>query len=63
MHFDLLVGGGRVVPIEERRDRVRAEAERLEALGASVILESDTPEFDHFFIAMRDPEGNEFDVV
>jgi uncharacterized glyoxalase superfamily protein PhnB len=51
------------VPISERRDRVRAEAERLEALGASVILESDTPEFDHFFIAMRDPEGNEFDVV
>jgi hypothetical protein len=63
MHFDLLVGGGRVVPISERRERVRAEAERLEAFGASVVLESDTPEFDHFFIAMRDPEGNEFDVV
>jgi hypothetical protein len=63
LHFDLMVGGGRAVPIEDRKRRVRTEAERLVALGASVTRESDTPEHDHFFIAMRDPEGNEFDVV
>ena len=62
-HFDLLVGGGRSIPIVERKRRVRAEAERLSSLGATVTTESDTPEYDHFFVAMRDPEGNEFDIV
>jgi len=63
MHFDLLVGGGRTVPIEERRARVRSEAQRLTALGAEVIAEGDSPDIDHFFISMHDPEGNEFDIV
>lgn len=63
LHFDLLVGGGRSQSIDERKRRVRAEAGRLAGLGATVISESDAEEFDHFFIAMRDPEGNEFDVV
>jgi hypothetical protein len=63
LHFDLLVGGGRSVPLVERQQRVRAEGERLTKLGASVIFEKETPEYDHFFIAMQDPEGNEFDIV
>lgn len=63
LHFDLLVGGGRTLPIEERKQRVRAEAERLAAAGAVELQQVDTPEYDHFFIAMVDPEGNEFDVV
>lgn len=63
LHFDLVVGGGRSVPIDERKHRVRAEAQRLMQLGATTTHESETPEFDHFFIAMKDPEGNEFDVV
>jgi hypothetical protein len=63
IHFDLLVGGGRSVPIDERKRRVRAEAERLTAIGAAVTLERHTPEYDHFAVAMQDPEGNEFDIV
>ena len=63
LHFDLIVGGGRSVPMAERKQRVRAEADRLTRLGATVTGESDTPEYDHFFIAMQDPEGNEFDIV
>ena len=63
LHFDLLVGGGRSVSIEERRARVRDEASRLASAGAVIIGETDSPDFDHFFIAMTDPEGNEFDIV
>lgn len=63
IHFDLLVGGGRSVPIEERRKRVRAEASRLSDAGASLIREMDSPDAGHFAIAMADPEGNEFDLV
>ena len=62
-HFDLLVGGGRTVPIETRRQRVRAESARLVGLGASQLREMDSPQYDHFAIAMSDPEGNEFDIV
>lgn len=62
-HFDVLVGGGRTNPIEERMRLVRAKAEALADLGATVIAEHHTPEVDHFFIAMADPEGNEFDIV
>ena len=63
LHFDLLVGGGRSVPIEERIERVIAEADRLLAAGATERHRKHTPEQDHFFIGMADPEGNEFDVV
>jgi len=63
LHFDLLVGGGRTVPIAERKRRVMAEAARLTAAGATEIRVMDSPEIDHYVIAMADPEGNEFDVV
>ena len=63
IHFDVLVGGGRSVPMHRRRSRVNAEADRLEALGATVIRVMDSPDLDHYAIAMADPEGNEFDVV
>ena len=63
MHFDLLVGGGRSVPLDERKARVRAEAARLVGLGATERHVMDSPEIEHFAIAMADPEGNEFDVV
>ena len=63
LHFDLLVGGGRKVPIEVRKERVRAEAARLVGIGATQVGEMDSPEYDHFAIAMADPEGNEFDIV
>jgi Glyoxalase-like domain len=63
LHFDLRVGGGRSSPIETRMERVIAEADRLIEAGATERLRMHTPEHDHFFIGMADPEGNEFDVV
>jgi len=63
LHFDLLVGGGRKLPIEQRIANVDAEVARLEDLGASVHKRLHSPEVDHYFVSMRDPEGNEFDVV
>lgn len=63
LHFDVLVGGGRRVPLEERKRRVDAEVKRLEALGGAVRVVMDSPEHDHYFVGMDDPEGNEFDVV
>ena len=48
-----------------RRKRVDAEARRLCDLGAT--LQSDLSEeleagLDHYAVALRDPEGNEFDI-
>jgi hypothetical protein len=63
LHFDLLVGGGRGVPLDQRKQRVLAEGERLSRSGATERHVMDSPEFDHFFLAMADPEGNEFDIV
>lgn len=63
LHFDLLVGGGRSVPIDTRMERVVAEADRLIAAGATERHRQHTPGIDHFFIGLADPEGNEFDVV
>lgn len=63
LHFDLLVGGGRSVPRDERRRRVDAEAARLVSLGATERHTMDAPEQDHYARAMSDPEGNEFDIV
>jgi Glyoxalase-like domain len=63
LHFDLLVGGGRSASIETRMERVIATAARLTGLGATERRRMHTPEQDHFFIGMVDPEGNEFDVV
>ena len=63
LHFDLLVGGGRSVPIAERRERVIAEAARLASAGGVERHRKDSPDIDDFFIGMADPEGNEFDVV
>lgn len=49
LHFDLGVSGGRGVPLDRRRARVDAEADRLVAAGATRTQEVPT-------------EGNEFDV-
>jgi hypothetical protein len=50
VHLDLKVG----------RDRVDDEVERLEQLGAAVLMHVDIPGSQH--VTMTDPEGNEFDV-
>jgi Glyoxalase-like domain len=62
IHLDITVGGGRDVPIETRRQRVDAEAERLAALGATIAGAIPDEGLDHYAVAMRDPEGNEFDI-
>lgn len=60
LHLDLEIGGGRRTPIEERRRRIRAEADRLVAAGARLLTELDRGGLDHVAIVMQDPEGNEF---
>jgi hypothetical protein len=60
VHFDLNVGGGHEVPVEERRTRVDAEAQRLVGLGAELVQSFD--QRGEYWVGMRDPEGNEFDL-
>ncbi|MGW2476120.1 VOC family protein [Streptomyces sp. NPDC001665] len=62
-HFDLKVGGGRAVPLEVRRQRVDATVARLVGAGATVAEVRNLPDMEFYATAMRDPEGNEFDVV
>jgi len=63
LHLDLKVGGGRSVPLPQRRSRVEARVAELSAAGAATIRVSDVPEEDHYAVLMGDPEGNEFCVV
>ncbi|WP_407317931.1 VOC family protein [Isoptericola halotolerans] len=56
VHLDLDVGAGRTG--DERLPVLRAEAERLTALGATVVNEG--AELGDVWIVMQDPEGNEF---
>ncbi|HYZ55658.1 MAG TPA: VOC family protein [Streptosporangiaceae bacterium] len=62
LHLDIHASGGRAVPMATRRQRVDAEARRLAGLGATIAGEVDTSGLDHYAVAMRDPEGNEFDI-
>ena len=61
LHLDLNVSGGSAASMDERKARIMAEVERLEALGASDrrgAMEQD----GEFWVRMNDPEGNEFCV-
>lgn len=60
VHLDLNVSGGRDAPADERRARVDAAVERLVALGAEHVRTYE--ERGERWIAMRDPEGTEFDL-
>jgi Glyoxalase-like domain len=60
VHMDLNVSGGRGVALETRRERVNAEAQRLEQLGASRVRAME--QRAEYWIVMQDPEGNEFCV-
>ena len=62
LHIDLHAGGGRDQPLEARRARVEAEAERLVALGATRKPAFADEGLDHYAVALLDPEGNEFDI-
>ena len=64
MHLDLQVSGGRHLAGELRTERIRAETERLVALGARVVEEFPSPGAPHVdHVWMADPEGNDFCVV
>jgi hypothetical protein len=63
VHLDLKVSGGRAVPLPERRERIEAEAARLEALGATRLRVLAADGVDHYGVVMQDPEGNEFCVA
>lgn len=62
LHVDIHASGERTDPIETRRKRVDAEADRLVGLGAvkAVVMYEDG--VDHYAVGMKDPEGNEFDI-
>ncbi len=56
---------GQDLPIETRKKRVDAEALRLCDLGATLVndLSEELEEgVDHYAVALKDPEGNEFDI-
>lgn len=60
LHLDVVVAGGRDVPKSVRRPAVDAEAERLVALGASIVRVLHAEGSEHYGVVMRDPQGNEF---
>jgi hypothetical protein len=62
LHVDIHASGPRTDPIEIRRRRVDAEAERLVGLGATNTGVLDEEGLDHYAVGMKDPEGNEFDI-
>jgi hypothetical protein len=56
VHFDINVGAD--LQGDERIARVKEEADRIEALGAT--RQREATERGEFWIVMQDPEGNEF---
>jgi len=62
LHIDIHASGERTDPIETRRKRVDAEAERLVGLGATRTVVMYEEGVDHYAVGMKDPEGNEFDI-
>jgi len=61
-HIDVRASDGRKTPLADRRDKVEAEATRLEGLGATRVRTISEEGMDHYAVAMLDPEGNEFDI-
>ena len=62
LYLDITVSGGRANPIQTRLRLIDAEAQRLEALGATLVKVICEDGMDHHGVALRDPEGNEFDI-
>ena len=60
VHLDLNVSGGLSTPVEARRERVDAEADRLRGLGATRVRAGE--EHGEYWVVLQDPEGNEFCV-
>jgi hypothetical protein len=60
VHLDINASGGLRATIDERKEQVRAEVERLLKLGATEQREWE--EQGEYWVVMLDPEGNEFCV-
>lgn len=58
LHLDIAASGGRDVPLDERKHRVDAEADRLAQAGATMV--EPVAQRDEYWVVMQDPEGNEF---
>jgi hypothetical protein len=56
LHLDIKVAPG--LDGADRRKKIEAEADRLIALGATIMATMDPP--DGFHLILQDPEGNEF---
>ena len=59
LHLDLDVGGGRAVPLAERRRRIEERALELVAAGATAVQLYAPEGVDHVHLLLLDPEGNE----
>ena len=58
LHLDLHISSGPTAPVDERRRAIEPEADRLVALGATVM--GPVEELGSWWLVMQDPEGNEF---
>src|SRR5947199_9145868 len=58
VHLDVNVGGGRETPMDKRKLRVDAEAERLAGEGATKVRPME--QRGEYWVVMQDPEENEF---
>lgn len=63
MHVDLVVSGGRAVPLEQRIEAVEARVAELVSAGATVLRRQLAADVDHYGAVLGDPEGNEFCVA
>lgn len=62
LHIDIHASGAQSDPLETRKQRVDAEADRLVSLGATKTVVMYQEGVDHYAVGMKDPEGNEFDI-
>lgn len=60
LHIDVNASSGSRVPIQERKEQVNAEVNRLFSLGAT--RQREVEEMGEYCVVMFDPEGNEFCV-
>jgi hypothetical protein len=60
IHLDLNASSGLKVPIQQRKEQINIEIERLLKLGATKQREWE--EQGEYWVVMLDPEGNEFCV-